>query len=60
MAPRGNIETTLGHLGRSLTGGYEEEAIGRESHTVGSRGRRCCIRVIRNAGTETGDARVGK
>ena len=38
VAPRGNREATSGNLGRSLTGGKEEEATKRESHSVGVRG----------------------
>ena len=34
--------------------------IGRESHSVGSRGRLCCRMESRDTQTETGDARVGE
>ena len=59
MAPIGDRETTLGHPGRNLAGGLEEEEIWRERHAVGAGGRVYGGLGSHNTGTYTGDAQVG-
>ena len=60
MAPRGDRETTSGHLGKNLVGREEEEAIERALLAVGYRRRWCCRMVSWNSGADTGDAQMGE
>ena len=60
VTPRGDRESTLVNLGRSITGGKEGEAKGIETHNLGERGGWIFREGSCNTGTKTGDARVGK
>ena len=60
VAPRGSGDTSQGNLKGNLAG-IQEEAMGREEHTVGAQGDTYGAgeQGFRDAGTETGNYQVG-